>query len=55
MTPHPKMFPCDRRRGKEEAPCDRPRGNLGLALSRLAEQKPESWPGGTRLSCRRHR
>jgi hypothetical protein len=50
----PEDVPCDRRRGKEEGLCDRPRGNLGFALSRFAEQKPESWTGGTKLSCRRH-
>src|SRR5256714_6231440 len=35
----------DRRRGNEEAPRDRWCGNLGLGR-RLAEQQPESWPGG---------
>ena len=44
----------DRRRGNEDVPATG-RGSLGLARSRLAEQKPESWPGGTKLSRRRHR
>src|SRR2546427_4003979 len=45
----------DRRRGNEEVPCDPRCGNLGVARGRLAEQKPESWPSGTKLSRRRHR
>ena len=44
----------DRRRRNEDVPRDR-RRDLGLARSRLAEQKPESWSGGTELTCRRHR
>src|SRR5712691_1184877 len=43
----------DRRRGNEDVPRDRRRGSL--ASSRLAEQKPESWPGGTKLSRGCHR
>src|SRR2546423_12840530 len=44
----------DRRRGNEEVPLDRWIRNLGLVGSRLAEQKPKSWPGGTKPSRRRH-
>src|SRR5439155_4317183 len=45
----------DRRRGNEEVPRDRWCGTPGLARSGLAEQKPEPWSGGTKLSRRRHR
>jgi hypothetical protein len=45
----------DRRRRNEEVRRDRRCGNLGNARSRFAEQKPESWPGGTKLSRRSHR
>src|SRR5438128_11778320 len=45
----------DRGRGNEEVPRDGWCGNFGLARGRLAEQKPESWPGGTKLSRRRRR
>ena len=38
----------------EEVPRDRWVGLLHLAR-RLAEQKPESWSGRTKPSCRRHR
>src|SRR5205823_10283290 len=51
----PEDVPGDRRRWNEEGPRDPRRGNIGLARSRLAEQKPESRPGGTKLSRRRHR
>ena len=44
MTPHPKR-----------SPATGGVGHLGLARRRLAEQKPESWPGGTKLGRRRHR
>src|SRR5580765_542406 len=30
-------------------------GKRGIACGRLAEQKPEPWPGGTKLSRRGHR
>ena len=30
-------------------------GNLEVACSRLAEEKPESWPGRAKSSRRRHR
>src|SRR5207253_5658447 len=39
----------------EDVARDRGRGNLGLARGCLAEEKPESWSGGTKLSRRRHR
>jgi hypothetical protein len=55
MTPHPKISPATGGVGRKRPPATGRHGNLGLALSRLAEQKPESWPGGTKLSCRRHR
>src|SRR5207245_6602145 len=45
----------DRRRGNEEVPRNRWCGTPGLARSGLAEQKPEPWSGGTKLSRRRHR
>src|SRR5439155_20626284 len=45
----------DRGRGNEEVPRDGWCANLGLARGRLAEQKPESWPGGTKLRRRRRR
>jgi hypothetical protein len=51
----PEDVPHDRGRGNEEAPYARRRPNIGLARSRLAEQQPESRPGGTELSRRRHR
>src|SRR2546426_8183864 len=51
----PEDVPSDRRRGKEEVPCDRRRGSIGLVRGRRTEQEPESWPGGTKLSRRRHR
>jgi hypothetical protein len=49
----PEQIPRDRRRGNEQLP--RRRGNLGLARSRLAEEKPESWTGRTKLGRRCHR
>ena len=49
----PEEVPRERRRGNEQVP--RRRGNLGLARSRLAKEKPESWTGGTKLSRRCHR
>src|SRR5207253_1897008 len=42
----------DRRRGNEQVP--RRPGNLGLARSRLAEEKPESWARWTKLTRRRN-
>jgi hypothetical protein len=39
----------------EKIVCDRRCGHLVVARCRLAEQKPESWPGGTKLSRRCHR
>jgi hypothetical protein len=39
----------------EEVPRDRRWGHLGFARRYLTEQKPEPWPGGTKLSRRRHR
>ena len=48
MTPHPKRSPATG--GYEE-----PRDSRGLARRCLAEQQPEAWSGGTKLSCRRHR
>jgi len=50
----PENVPSDRRRSNEEVPRG-PRRNLGLARCCLAEQKPESWPGWTKLRRRRHR
>ena len=44
MTPHPKRSWAAGGVGTSE-----------LARSRLAEQQPESWPGGTKPSRRRHR
>lgn len=39
----------------EKVPRDLRRGTLELARRCLTEQKPESWPGGTKLSRGRHR
>src|SRR4051812_30998596 len=39
----------------EEVRRDRQWGNLVLARGYLAEEKPESWSGGTKLSRGRHR
>jgi hypothetical protein len=49
----PEQVHRDPRRGNEQLP--RRRGSPGLARSRLAKQKPESWAGGTELSRRCHR
>lgn len=54
MTPHPKIPPATDGVGRKRSPDSRCQ-DFGLARSSLAEQKPESWPGGTKLSCRRHR
>ena len=43
----------DRRRGNEQTP--RLPGNLGLASSRLAKEKPESWARWTKVGRGRHR
>ena len=43
----------DRRRGNEQTP--RLPGNLGLASSRLAKEKPESWTRWTKVGRGRHR
>src|SRR5919204_3125915 len=45
----------DRRRWKKDVPRDRWLGRLRVARNCLAEQQPESWSGGTKLNCRRHR
>ena len=51
----PEDIHSDRRHGNEEVPRGRRRGHLGLACRYIAEQKPESWPGWTKLSRRCHR
>src|SRR5207248_1103494 len=50
----PEEVPRDRRRRNEELSRDRRHGRVCVTRC-LAEQKPESWPGRTKLSCRRHR
>src|SRR5438105_13980070 len=45
----------NRRRGNEEVPRGRWIGRIRVVHRSLAEQKPQSWSGGTKLSCRRHR
>ena len=54
MTPHPKRS-CATAGVEMKRACYARCGNLGDARGRLAEQKPESWPGGTKLSRRCHR
>src|SRR5688572_12855142 len=50
----PEEVARDRRRVNEELP-DRWLRRLRVARRCRAEQKPESWSGGTKPSCRRHR
>jgi hypothetical protein len=51
----PEQVPRHWRRGKKQAPRDPRGGTLGVARRGLAEQQPESWPGGTKLRRRGHR
>ncbi len=51
----PERVRRDRRGGNEERSCDGWIARLCVVRHRLAEQQTESWSGGTKLGCRRHR